>query len=57
MQLCLISNHGSEKPLDWQPRAVVTLHAVDVGLQVKYHAMRAGAGGQIVSIRISQQLL
>ncbi|PON51348.1 hypothetical protein PanWU01x14_217150 [Parasponia andersonii] len=53
------------KPKDWQPRAVITLHAVAVntnlqkneGLHVKYHAMRAGAGGEIVSIRISQQLL
>ncbi|PON51339.1 hypothetical protein PanWU01x14_217060 [Parasponia andersonii] len=45
------------KSLDWQPGAVATLHAVDVGLQVECHAMRAGAGGQIVSIRISQQLL
>ena len=34
MQLCLISNHGSEKPLDWQPRAVVTLHAVDMSVPI-----------------------
>ena len=27
------------------------------GLHVKYHAMRAGADGEVVSIRISQQLL
>ncbi|XP_062088931.1 probable F-box protein At3g61730 [Humulus lupulus] len=53
------------KPMDWQPRAVITLHAVAVntnlqkneGLHIKYHAMRAGADGEVVSIRISQQLL
>ncbi|KAL0379397.1 UNVERIFIED_CONTAM: putative F-box protein [Sesamum angustifolium] len=50
---------------DWQPKAMITLHAVAVntnlqdneGLQVKYHAMRAGKDGEVVSIRISQQLL
>ncbi|KAL8494917.1 hypothetical protein ACS0TY_019183 [Phlomoides rotata] len=50
---------------DWQPKAVITLHAVAVntnlqdneGLQIKYHAMRAGKDGEVVSIRISQQLL
>ncbi|KAF8379696.1 hypothetical protein HHK36_029140 [Tetracentron sinense] len=50
---------------DWQPKARITLHAVAVntnlqqneGLHVKYHAMRAGADGEVVSIRISQQLL
>ncbi|KAM6600226.1 hypothetical protein CsatA_019835 [Cannabis sativa] len=53
------------KPMDWQPRAVITLHAVAVntnlqkneGIHVKYHAMRAGPDGEVVSIRISQQLL
>ncbi|GMN42922.1 hypothetical protein TIFTF001_012127 [Ficus carica] len=53
------------KQMDWQPRAVVSLHAVAVntnlqkneGLHVKYHAMRNGASGEVVSIRISQQLL
>ncbi|XP_043717304.1 probable F-box protein At3g61730 [Telopea speciosissima] len=53
------------KPNDWQPRARVTSHAVAVntnlqqneGIHVKYQAMRAGAGGEIVSIRISQQLI
>ncbi|KAI8023165.1 putative F-box protein [Camellia lanceoleosa] len=52
------------KPRDWQPKAMITLHAVAVntnlqeneGLHIKYHAMRAGADGQVVSIRISQQL-
>ncbi|XP_031112344.1 probable F-box protein At3g61730 [Ipomoea triloba] len=50
---------------DWQPKSIVAPHAVAVntnlqpndGLQVKYHAMRAGKDGEIVSIRISQQLL
>ncbi|KAM1053342.1 hypothetical protein ACFX2I_000800 [Malus domestica] len=53
------------KPTDWQPKAIITLHAVAVntnlqkneGLQVKYHAMRDGPQGEVVSIRISQQLL
>ncbi|XP_020411937.1 probable F-box protein At3g61730 [Prunus persica] len=53
------------KPNDWQPKAIITLHSVAVntnlqkneGLQVKYQVMRAGAGGEVVSIRISQQLL
>ncbi|PIN02167.1 hypothetical protein CDL12_25324 [Handroanthus impetiginosus] len=50
---------------DWQPKAMITLHAVAVntnlqeneGLQIKYHAMKAGKDGEVVSIRISQQLL
>ncbi|GMH21743.1 hypothetical protein Nepgr_023585 [Nepenthes gracilis] len=50
---------------DWQPKAKITFHAVAVctnlqeneGLHVKYHVMRAGADGKIMSIRISQQLL
>ncbi|XAR53961.1 hypothetical protein NMG60_11028915 [Bertholletia excelsa] len=53
------------KPKDWQPKAMITLHAVAVntnlqdneGIHIKYQAMRAGPDGQIVSIRISQQLL
>ncbi|XP_074326536.1 putative F-box protein At3g61730 isoform X2 [Apium graveolens] len=53
------------KPNDWQPKAMITLHAVAVntnlqdneGLHIKYHAMRAGADGEVVSIRISQQLI
>ncbi|KAK6918221.1 hypothetical protein RJ641_016643, partial [Dillenia turbinata] len=74
------------KPDDWQPKAMITLHAVAVntnlqenegkipvldflksfntlvhsdffGLHVKFHTMRAGDDGQVVSIRISQQLL
>ncbi|KAG6420186.1 hypothetical protein SASPL_116706 [Salvia splendens] len=52
------------KRIDWQPKTKITLHAVAVntnlqeneGLQIKYHAMRAGKGGEVVSIRISQQL-
>ncbi|KAI3444413.1 hypothetical protein Pfo_001078 [Paulownia fortunei] len=50
---------------DWQPKAMITLHAVAVntnlqdneGLQIRYHAMKAGKDGEVVSIRISQQLL
>ncbi|KAL6569624.1 hypothetical protein OROMI_014138 [Orobanche minor] len=50
---------------DWQPKAMLTLHAVAVntnlqdneGLQIRYHAMKSGKDGEIVSIRISQQLL
>ncbi|KAF7153304.1 hypothetical protein RHSIM_Rhsim01G0172200 [Rhododendron simsii] len=53
------------KTYDWQPKAIVTLHGVAVntnlqeneGLQIKYHAMRAGTDGEVVAIRISQQLL
>ncbi|KAH7861126.1 hypothetical protein Vadar_021914 [Vaccinium darrowii] len=53
------------KPNDWQPKAMITLHGVAVntnlqendGLQIKYHAMTAGADGEVVAIRISQQLL
>ncbi|XP_042064312.1 probable F-box protein At3g61730 [Salvia splendens] len=53
------------KRMDRQPKTKITLHAVAVntnlqeneGLQIKYHAMRAGKGGEVVSIRISQQLL
>ncbi|KAK4801944.1 hypothetical protein SAY86_000147 [Trapa natans] len=53
------------KPKDWQPKAMITYHAVAVntnlqkndGLHIKYHIMRAGVDGEIVSIRISQQLL
>ncbi|KAG6575300.1 putative F-box protein, partial [Cucurbita argyrosperma subsp. sororia] len=50
---------------DWQPKAMITLNAVAVntylqdneGVHVKYQAMKAGANGEVVSIRISQQLL
>ncbi|CAK9165780.1 unnamed protein product [Ilex paraguariensis] len=53
------------KHSDWQPKAMITLHAAAVntnlqeneGIHVKYHAMRAGDDGKVVSIRISQQLL
>ncbi|XP_059643518.1 probable F-box protein At3g61730 [Cornus florida] len=53
------------KPNVWQPKNIITLHAVAInsnlqkneGLHVKYQAMRAGADGDVVSIRISQQLL
>ncbi|XP_073053156.1 probable F-box protein At3g61730 [Primulina eburnea] len=53
------------KRTDWQPKSMVTLHAVAVntnlqqndGLQIKFQAMKAGKNGEIVSISISQQLL
>ncbi|KAK8615019.1 hypothetical protein V6N13_068805 [Hibiscus sabdariffa] len=53
------------QPNDFQPKAIIALHAVAVntnlqenqGVLIKYHAMRAGADGEVVSIRISQQLL
>ncbi|MED6146873.1 hypothetical protein PIB30_038733 [Stylosanthes scabra] len=53
------------KPNDWQPKAMIGFHAVAVntnlqeneGINVKYHAMKAGPDGEVVSIRISQQLL
>ncbi|XP_010915649.2 probable F-box protein At3g61730 [Elaeis guineensis] len=54
------------QPSDWQPKARLCLHAVAVntnlqpneGLQVKFQAMRnSGADGEVVSIRISQQLI
>ncbi|GAU42352.1 hypothetical protein TSUD_350180 [Trifolium subterraneum] len=53
------------KQNDWQPKAMIAFHAVAVntnlqeneGLHVKYQAMRAGPDGEVVSIRISQQLL
>ncbi|KAJ4905241.1 putative F-box protein [Raphanus sativus] len=52
-------------PDDSQPKAMVAPLAVAVhtrlqeneGIIVKYHTMKAGAEGDIVSIRISQQLL
>ncbi|KAE8676877.1 putative F-box protein [Hibiscus syriacus] len=54
------------QPHDFQPKAIIALHAVAVntnlqenqaGVLMKYLAMRAGAEGEVVSIRISQQLL
>ncbi|WJX92503.1 hypothetical protein P8452_74135 [Trifolium repens] len=53
------------KDNDWQPKAMIAFHAVAVntnlqeneGIHVKYQAMRAGPDGEVVSIRISQQLL
>ncbi|KAL2478687.1 putative F-box protein [Forsythia ovata] len=50
---------------DWQPKALMTLHAVAVntnlqeneGLNVKFHTMKNGKDGEVVAIRISQQLL
>ncbi|CAN0884771.1 Probable F-box protein At3g61730 [Linum grandiflorum] len=54
------------RPNDFQPKAMITYHAVAIstllqanqaGLVSKFYVMRAGAGGEVVSIRISQQLL
>ncbi|CAO2835484.1 unnamed protein product [Amaranthus hypochondriacus] len=53
------------KQNDWQPKAKLALHAVAIntnlqkndGVNVKFHIMRAGKDGQIVAIRVSQQLL
>uniref|UniRef100_A0A7N0UFW5 F-box protein n=1 Tax=Kalanchoe fedtschenkoi TaxID=63787 RepID=A0A7N0UFW5_KALFE len=63
-----IFNHNlwMGKAKDWQPKSVFTKHAVAVntnlqenneGLQVKYHVMKAGNDGEVVSIRVSQQLV
>ncbi|XP_050237587.1 probable F-box protein At3g61730 [Mercurialis annua] len=53
------------EPNDFQPKAMITFHSVAIntnlqnneGLLTKYFVMRAGSGGEVVSIRISQQLL
>ncbi|CAH8368446.1 unnamed protein product [Eruca vesicaria subsp. sativa] len=53
------------EPDDSQPKAVITTHAVAVhtrlqkneGILVKYQTMKAGIDGDVVAIRISQQLL
>ncbi|XP_072998895.1 probable F-box protein At3g61730 isoform X1 [Typha latifolia] len=54
------------QPDDWQPKARLALHAVAVntnlqpndGLHVKFQTMKSsGADGEVVSIRISQQLI
>ncbi|CAN8253991.1 unnamed protein product [Cochlearia groenlandica] len=53
------------EPEDSQPKAVIAPNAVAVhtrlqeneGILVKYHTMKSGTDGDIVSIRISQQLL
>ncbi|MCD7472896.1 hypothetical protein HAX54_014313 [Datura stramonium] len=52
------------KPNDWQPKALITPYAVAVntnlqeneGLHIKFHVMKSGKNGEIVSIRISEQL-
>ncbi|KAH0766412.1 hypothetical protein KY285_002283 [Solanum tuberosum] len=52
------------KPNDWQPKAMITSYAVAVntnlqeneGLHVKFHVMKSGKNGEIVSIRMSEQL-
>ncbi|KAJ8573132.1 hypothetical protein K7X08_009643 [Anisodus acutangulus] len=53
------------KPNYWQPKSMITPYAVAVntnlqeneGLHVKFHVMKSGKNGEIVSIRISEQLL
>ncbi|KAL0866125.1 hypothetical protein Bca101_045243 [Brassica carinata] len=53
------------EPDDSQPKAFITTHAVAVhtrlqkneGILVKYQTMKAGTDGDVVAIRISQQLL
>ncbi|XP_038682142.1 probable F-box protein At3g61730 [Tripterygium wilfordii] len=53
------------KPNDWQPKSLITFNAVAIttnlqeneGVLVKYHTMSAGEEGEVVSIRISHQLL
>ncbi|KAL8192606.1 hypothetical protein R6Q57_027791 [Mikania cordata] len=53
------------KANDWTPKAKVTYNAVAIntnlqendGLHIKYHVMTSGETGEIMSIRISQQLL
>ncbi|KAK4738919.1 hypothetical protein R3W88_002616 [Solanum pinnatisectum] len=52
------------KSNDWQPKAMITSYAVAVntnlqeneGLHVKFHVMKSGKNGEIVSIRMSEQL-
>ncbi|PKI76679.1 hypothetical protein CRG98_002988 [Punica granatum] len=43
------------KPKDWQPKAMIAFHAVAVNTNLQKND--AGVDGEIVSIRISQQLL
>ncbi|KAJ8748473.1 hypothetical protein K2173_003369 [Erythroxylum novogranatense] len=53
------------KANDFQPKAMITFHAVAIntnlqanqGLLTKYYIMRAGIEGEVVSLRISHQLL
>ncbi|WCJ22410.1 hypothetical protein M5689_004503 [Euphorbia peplus] len=50
---------------DYQPKAMITFHSVAIntnlqvndGIHSKYYMMRAGRDGDVVSIRITQQLL
>ncbi|VFQ75614.1 unnamed protein product [Cuscuta campestris] len=64
-QMVLDFKSWKGKENDWQPKSIVARHAVAIntnlqlneGLQVKYHGMKAGSNGEIVAIRISQQLL
>ncbi|XP_059312475.1 probable F-box protein At3g61730 [Lycium ferocissimum] len=53
------------KSNDWQPKSMITPYAVAIntnlqeneGLCIKFHVMKSGKNGEIVSIRISEQLL
>ncbi|XP_019229833.1 PREDICTED: probable F-box protein At3g61730 [Nicotiana attenuata] len=53
------------KPKDWQPKAMIAPYAVAVntnlqeneGLHIKFHTMKSGKNGEIVSMRICEQLL
>ncbi|RAL54208.1 hypothetical protein DM860_004679 [Cuscuta australis] len=64
-QMVLDFKSWKGKENDWQPKSIVARHAVAIntnlqlneGLQVKYHGMKAGSNGELVAIRISQQLL
>ncbi|CAN4108424.1 unnamed protein product [Withania somnifera] len=52
------------RPNDWQPKVMISPYAVAVntnlqeneGLHVKIHVMKSGKNGEIVSVRISEQL-
>ncbi|GLJ31159.1 hypothetical protein SUGI_0624370 [Cryptomeria japonica] len=53
------------KPGEWEPKVKISLHATAVstnlqdneGIHVRYHMMKAGDGGPVVAIRVSQQLI
>eukprot|EP00257_Ricinus_communis_P007190 XP_002523354.2 probable F-box protein At3g61730 isoform X2 [Ricinus communis] len=53
------------EPDDFQPKAMITFHSVAIntnlqvneGLLTKYYKMRAGPDGEVVAVRITQQLL
>ncbi|CAN1309274.1 Probable F-box protein At3g61730 [Linum perenne] len=55
----------TDRPDPYHPKAMISYHHVAIsthlqenqGLVSKYYVMRAGTGGEVVSVRISQQLL